>query len=174
MPIPHSKLILKFNLTEINRFWDKVDMSGGADACWNWLGYVRPKGYGICSFRSAEYKAHRVAFFLEHGRINEKLFVLHSCDNRRCCNPRHLKQGTPKQNAHDAVKKGRNIRLHGEQNDMVKLTRKQVKSIRKMLKDKADGKCSLFQYQIARYHGVSEATVSYLKNGGRWNYVPID
>jgi hypothetical protein len=43
-----------------------------------------------------------------------------------------------------------------------------------MLRDKADGKSDLRQYEIARYHGVSEATVSYLKNGGRWDYVPLD
>lgn len=43
-----------------------------------------------------------------------------------------------------------------------------------MIKDKADGKCDLHLYQIARLFGVSPATVSYLKNGGRWDCVPLD
>ncbi len=116
MPLFRPKSIQKLNLTEINRFWHKVDMSGGAETCWPWRGYIRPSGYGVCSFRSVEYKAHRLAFFLEHGRINRDLFILHSCDNRHCCNPRHLRQGTAMQNSQDAVRKGRNTRLHGELN----------------------------------------------------------
>lgn len=64
--------------------------------------------------------------------------------------------------------------MYGEANGKAKLTRAQVKSIKQMLRDKADGKCDLRQYEIARYHGVSEATVPYLKNGGRWDFVPLD
>jgi DNA-binding CsgD family transcriptional regulator len=43
-----------------------------------------------------------------------------------------------------------------------------------MLRAVADGKIKIYQYQIARYYGVSEATVSYLKNGGRWDEVSFD
>lgn len=100
--------------------------------------------------------------------------VLHSCDNRRCCNPQHLRQGTPKQNSHDSVKRGRNTRLRGEHNGKAKLTRRQVESIRKMLRDVAAGKLKMYQYQIAERHSVSAATVSYLKNGGRWDHIPYD
>jgi hypothetical protein len=65
-------------------------------------------------------------------------------------------------------------RLYGEQNGKAKLTRRQVKSIKQMLKDKADGKCDLYLYQIARLYGVSATTVSYLKDGGRWDDVRLD
>lgn len=34
-----------------------------------------------------------------------KLFALHSCDNRKCCNPRHLRWGDAKENACDAVER---------------------------------------------------------------------
>jgi DNA-binding CsgD family transcriptional regulator len=59
--------------------------------------------------------------------------------------------------------------LGGEHNGKAKLTRRQVGEIRKMLRAAAAGKIKIYQYQIARYYGVSEATVSYLKNGGRWD-----
>lgn len=174
MPPSHKKPIPKLSLTEQNKFWHKVDMSAGPDACWPWAGYVREAGYGVCCFRAVEYKAHRVAFFLACGRLKTDLLVLHSCDNRRCCNPRHLRQGTPKQNSQDSVKRGRNTRLRGEHNGKAKLTRRQVKSIKKMLRDAAAGRLRVYQYQIAERHGVSAATVSYLKNGGRWDHVLLD
>jgi hypothetical protein len=118
-----------------------------------------------------EYKAHRVSYFLEYGRVPNDRWVLHRCDVRRCVNPAHLFIGTPKDNSQDAVKKGRNTRLYGEANGKAKLTRRQVNSIKRMLEAKAAGKLDLHQYEIGRIHGVSPATVSYLKNGGRWDWL---
>jgi hypothetical protein len=169
MTLFSPKPIPKLTLVEQNRFWQRVDTSAGRNSCWNWTGFPRSNGYGVCRFRSAEFKAHRVAFFLANGRIRADLLVLHSCDNRRCCNPRHLRQGTPKQNSQDSVWRGRNTRLRGEHNGKAKLTRRQIGEIRKTLRAAARGKIKIYQYQIARYYGVSEATVSYLKNGGRWD-----
>ncbi len=100
--------------------------------------------------------------------------MLHRCDVRACVNPKHLVQGTAKDNSQDAVRKGRNIRLYGEQNGKAKLTRRKVKDIKRMLRAVADGKLKMYQYQIAHYHGVSPATVSYLKNGGRWANISLN
>lgn len=168
------KRIPKLTFTQVNRFWLRVDCSGGAEACWLWTGYLRTNGYGSVCFNGKEYKAHRVSYFLEYGRLPNDLWVLHRCDVRACVNPRHLFVGTPKDNSQDAVRKGRQTRLYGERNGKAKLTRCQVKAIKQMLEDKAHGRCDLYLYQIARLFGVSPATISYLKNGGRWDYVPLD
>jgi hypothetical protein len=168
-----AKRIPKLHLTQLNRFWRQVDRSGGANACWLWTGFTRENGYGVIGIKCKEYKVHRVSYFIEHGRIDNDRLVLHSCDVRACVNPAHLFLGTPKDNSQDAVKKGRNAKLFGELNGKAKLTRQRVRAIKRLLKDKANGRCDLHQYEIARQFGVSEATVSYLKNGGRWDFITI-
>lgn len=169
-----AKRIPKLTLTQINRFWMHVDLSGGPDACWLWTGFLRPNGYGIVGINGNEYRAHRISYSLEYGGIKNDRWVLHHCDVRACVNPRHLFLGTPKDNSQDAVRKGRNTRLFGERNGKAKLTRRQVISIKRLLADQAAGKCGLYLYRIARLYGVSPATISYLKNGGRWDFVTLD
>ncbi|HZT57170.1 MAG TPA: HNH endonuclease [Pyrinomonadaceae bacterium] len=157
------KRIPKLTLTQINRFRVRADRSGGPDACWPWAGYLCENGYGIISINGKGYKAHRVSYFIKHGRTPNDGLVPHRCDVRSCVNPDHLFLGTPKDNSQDAVKKGRNTRLYGEENGKARLTRAAVLKIRRMCKS---GR--MCQKTVARIFGVSEATVSYVVNGGRW------
>ena len=168
-----AKRIPKLHFIQINRFWAHVERSGGPEACWLWTGHIGENGYGNACVKGKVFKAHRVSYFIEHGRIDNDRLVLHRCDVRACVNPAHLFLGTPKDNSQDAVKKGRNAKLFGERNGKAKLTRQMVRAIKRLLRDKAKGRCTLRQYEIARQFGVSEATVSYLKNGGRWDFITI-
>ena len=158
-----AKRIPKLHLTQLNRFWRQVDRSGEANECWLWTGFIRENGYGVIGIKGKEYKAHRVSYFIEHGRIDNDRLVLHRCDVRACVNPAHLFLGTPKDNSQDAVKKGRNTKLYGEQNGKAKLTRAAVLAIRRLCK-----RGGVYQKTVAKQFGVSEATVSYVVNGGRW------
>jgi hypothetical protein len=89
------------------RFWSKVDMSGGLDACWPWQGELSKVGYGRFWVGKGNVLAHRAAKEITAGPIPAGLVVMHHCDNPVCCNPVHLSVGTARENVLDAVRKGR-------------------------------------------------------------------
>jgi hypothetical protein len=90
-----------------DRLWEKVDRSGGPDACW--LYQIDHDNYGNVGFFQEDgtfrvIGAHRAAYLLTYGILSDTLYVLHRCPDgpqKRCCNPRHLYLGTPKENAAD-------------------------------------------------------------------------
>lgn len=91
----------------VARFWETVDMSGGPDACWPYMGARDPLGYGRFSICQQRHRAHRIAAELEYGPCPDHLRVCHHCDNPPCCNPRHLYYGTAKDNTQDMIRRGR-------------------------------------------------------------------
>ena len=53
-------------------------------------------------------RAHRVAWEAHNAEpIPEGMIVRHTCDNPACINPEHLVLGTPKDNTHDMLERGR-------------------------------------------------------------------
>ncbi len=71
------------------RFWSKVDIKG-EDECWEWKACCFPEGYGKFQFRKNAVVSHRVAWILSYGEIPEGMNVLHTCDNRKCCNKKNI------------------------------------------------------------------------------------
>lgn len=88
------------------RFWAKVDVRG-PDECWPWLASTA-RGYGQFGLGDGTLtRAHRYAWSLANGPVPEGLWVLHSCDNRPCCNAAHLFVGTRQANVDDMCSKRR-------------------------------------------------------------------
>lgn len=94
------------------RFESKVHFTNDSDGCWEWTGSKDTKGYGQMGVniadrkRSLTQRAHRVSYFLEHGRMPTDC-ILHKCDNRPCVRPSHLFEGSQQDNMADAAAKGR-------------------------------------------------------------------
>lgn len=93
-------------LSPIQKFWSLVDKAAGDEACWLWTAGKDRAGYGRFRYNGASHYAHRLAFYFANGRRAKKC-VLHSCDNPQCVNPKHLREGTAKDNAEDREKRGR-------------------------------------------------------------------
>jgi hypothetical protein len=142
-------------------FWSMVKVSGAGE-CWEWQHSKNNKGYGNVQWNGRVDKAHRVAWTLTHGDPGS-LFVLHSCDNRSCCNPSHLFLGTNQDNMDDMVKKGRASRLAGENNPRAKLKPSQVLEIKHRY---ALG--NVTQTQLAKEYGVSQAQIGYIVRNEEW------
>jgi len=82
--------------TDAERFWKKVDKSTD---CWEWRGRIAKNGYGLYSIRHERtWMAHRFSYTEVNGGIPEGTQLDHSCHNRACVNPAHLRPVTNKQN----------------------------------------------------------------------------
>lgn len=139
------------------RFLEKVNKT---DSCHEWTSHIQSNGYGQFSKDCKAQYAHRVAYEMENGKIEDGLYVLHSCDNRKCVNPDHLFLGTFDDNMNDMVVKQR--QAHGMNNGHAKLTNDQVLDIRKMTGT---------QEEIASIFGVTRSLISMIQSRKIWKYI---
>lgn len=77
-----------FNETDVLRFYRLLRRSG--EGCWEWQGYLSPKGYGQMKINGSARWAHRVSFALHCGPIPDGHTIHHGCFNPCCVNPEHL------------------------------------------------------------------------------------
>ena len=137
-----------------DRFWAKVDKRGPND-CWEWTSAALPRGYGLLTLNGSNSYAHRLSWEINHGRpIPDGMLICHHCDNPACCNPAHLFLGTPADNTHDMVAKGRGRR--GKH----KLTDEEVLEIRARWRDPVTLR------ELGDRYGVSHETIRLVVSKG--------
>lgn len=160
LPMPRNRPLLKLNLAD--KFWTKV-ATGNIEDCWEWQGSCNNSGYGTAWRNKKCYVAHRVAAVLA-GIITElaaprkksaKTFVLHKCDNRKCCNPFHFFLGSYSDNQKDAYSKQRRMQSKGANNIQAKLTAEQAQQIRDLYRQGI-----YFQTDLAKRYRVSQSAIS--------------
>lgn len=159
--------------------------------CWLWEGMVDDDGYGRLKFSGRRHLAHRIAYELVSGHPPPPgMLVCHRCDIPGCINPAHLFLGRPRDNTHDAMRKGRLAsgiksgaytmpdsvqrgQMHwssrrpdrivrGARNGAAKLTETQVRAIR------SDARV---QRVIAAEYGVSVRSIERIKGRKLWKHV---
>jgi len=145
-------------------------------------------GYGRIKWGRRHERAHRLAYQLHHGielpqerRVTKSsVVVLHTCDNRACCNPAHLWLGTLLDNNLDCALKGRGNNARGDKHGAnthpervkrgsslghAKLTEYDVLVIRDRLK------AGERHIDIALSYGLRRQTVSDINERRTWKHV---
>ena len=152
--------------------WSKVDKKG-EDDCWMWLGYKNKEGYGRTWIDDRGYYAHRVIFDLAYPNtitLNapestaDNGFLLHTCDNPSCCNPKHLFVGTHADNMADKIAKGRSPDFSGGKGPRCKLSMSQAQEIRELRKQGVSAR------ELAKRYEISLPSIKTLLAGK--SYVP--
>jgi hypothetical protein len=112
--------------------------------CWNWIGSISKYGYGKFTIK-----------------FQDGFILCHSCNNRKCVNPWHLRQDTYKSNSIDMVIANRQR--------CQKLSVSQVIEIKKELEHYYRG-----QYKnLSDIYGVTPTAIQDIKAGRTWSHVKI-
>lgn len=138
-------------------FWQHIDQRSKGE-CWDWQGSLGAGGYGsTSSFEFGTSKAHRVAYmYANNTTLTSEQHVMHSCDNRKCCNPNHLSVGTHADNMKDMKEKGRRKGICvGADNGRAIVNQEQADEIRRIY-----AKGGISQEKLGNRYGLTQTAVS--------------
>lgn len=105
---------------------------------------------------------HVFAYEEAYGPVPAGCVVMHTCDNPKCINPKHLVAGTQADNVRDCIAKGRGNRPKGERNGHSKMTEETV--VYAMARMLAGEK----QKSVTAFFGVDQSIMSEIWTGKIW------
>lgn len=144
------------------RFWSKVALPD-ENGCMLWLKYKAKDGYAKFSLGGKDVPAHRVSLIWSDGEPSSpELEAAHSCRNRHCVAPRHLRWATRTENMFDKLRDG-TVSLK-EKNGRAKLNLDKVREIRNMY-HQGNGNT---QERLGKQFGVDRSTISQIVNNKIW------
>ena len=159
-----------------NVLWSKVDKRG-ENECWEWRGYKNADGYGRTWINDRGYYAHRVIFDLAYPNIinlsapkntEDNGYILHTCDNPSCCNPKHLFVGTHADNMADKVFKNRQNKFPSDTGPRCKLSMSQAREARELRKNGASVR------DLAEQFGLSLPSMKTLLRGQSYKEIEVN
>lgn len=86
--------------SDLERFFEKVGVS--PTGCHVWHAALDPNGYGAFKLNRKKYGAHRIALLIATGQwfdwATTRIEIDHSCRNRACVSPSHLRPMSDREN----------------------------------------------------------------------------
>lgn len=134
--------------------------------CWEFNGSLS-RGYGQMAVNGKRVRAHRQAYLMWVGPIEQGLMVCHTCDNRLCCNPDHLFLGTDQDNTDDMCNKHR--QAAGEKQAFAKLTKESILAAKKERLEKGTT-----YDRLGKKYGVNGKTIWRAITGKSWDCINWD
>ena len=138
------------------------------NGCMKWRGSKNRKGYGTIYWNNRRMQlAPRVSYAIHFGEFDQKLCVLHRCDNPSCVAPGHLFLGTRKDNMRDCSDKKRLKipQIKGGACWNAKLNEEKVKHIKECLRNGTSAK------ELSSLYGVHTDTIYAIKTEKNWSHV---
>lgn len=144
-------------------FLENIALTHDSDECLLWPFRKIGKGYGAFQIGGKSVYCHRWVCEKTHGNPpSSRHQVAHSCGNRPCCNPLHLRWATKAENEADKLVHGSLPR--GEQISWSKLTRENVREIRRL-------RGQLTQSQLGKMFGVSVGAINGVQRRATWSHI---
>lgn len=151
----------------VERFWSRVALPD-ENGCMLWLGARLKSGYGSAWLGSKTIATHRLSLWLSVGApLAPGDMAAHSCRNRNCVAPTHLRWATRQENVDDQVRDETNPQ--GERNTNAKLTASQVTEIRRLY---SSGRVT--QAELALRYGVSDSNISAIVRRVSWGFLEAE
>lgn len=146
--------------------WLNEVVSTSRSDCIEWPFGLNKAGYGYVRIGEKRQHAHRYVCLAAHGEPPSVIHtdVAHSCGNRKCCNPNHLRHATSAENSADAI--GHGTVARGARHPAAKLTEADIPVIKRLLNS---GQATVSQ--LARQYGVSHKSISFIRDGVNWGWV---
>lgn len=137
------------------RYQDFLELQAiESDDCTLWP-YARTRGHGTVRAGNQRVYTHRLSCTIAHGEPpTPKHVAAHSCRNKHCLNPRHLRWATHSENCHDSVLDG---------TSSAKLTPEDVRAVRRHPNANRE--------TVARHYGVLPNTITAILDGRTWAWL---
>ena len=144
--------------------WEPAKIAGLDSPCHECNSHTRGTKKYIKIWRDGKsISLHRFIYQQGHNKtLPPDIFVRHKCDNMKCINILHLIEGTVKDNAEDALRRGRTLR--GEKAGPAKLTESDVVLILRS---------PLSHAELGRMFNVNSNTIGCIRKRKSWKHVII-
>ena len=155
------------NLGKLSKNSKNIILQKEKNGCIKCISHCKDSdGYTRIKYNGKPERLFRVIYMQKYGEIPKGMLIRHKCDNRWCCNIKHLEIGTPKDNVRDMIERGRDTyhksKNVGIKNKASKLTEKQVEEI--YLSNDSYSK-------LSKKYNVSKTNVSNIKNKIQWTHI---